>query len=334
MRTPSYWARATSGRRRRSSGPSLLPQQASRAAERVSSSSRSSGAIQSPACTTRSASATSRQTTSGRSRARVGTWVSASSSTRTGRPRRSGLARDGLGRSRIGRGSVGGRRGDAVATQRLALPQVGPPALAEAALEDDGAGVADRVVRGVLAGDVLGAHRRPGADDGAVAEHDGRLDAVGMRLGDDVVVSLPNLVPVLAARDAHPGVVSPPEDGPDVGADGLLVPTHLQVTGTDLPDPLAHPQLQAALGEQWLRRLLRPHERGGVDDVDLLLREAARDDRSLLPSQLGEVGTGFAGVEEVGDVRAGLAVADEDETHTSIMTQARGASLRRGAAGR
>ena len=93
-RSPSNTTSARSGSRERSSGPSLLPQHATSRADFSASSSSNAGTTQSPACTTTSACATSSQTRTGRSRARRGTCVSASSSSLTGpscnRPARSG----------------------------------------------------------------------------------------------------------------------------------------------------------------------------------------------------------------------------------------------------
>jgi hypothetical protein len=99
-RTPASVCRATSGSRSRSSGPSLLPQQASSRRERSSSRSSSAADTQSPACTTTSAASTSAHTCAGRSLARVGRWVSASSSRRTPQspsPVRAGLELSGRG---------------------------------------------------------------------------------------------------------------------------------------------------------------------------------------------------------------------------------------------
>src|SRR5699024_9381977 len=100
----------------------------------------------------------------------------------------------------------------------------------------------------------------PGPDDRAVAEHHRGLDAVGVGLGDDVVVALPHLVAALTAGHPAPRVLRPAEDGADVGTDRVLVPKHLQVPGADLAQPLAYPQLQPALADQWLGGLLGPHE--------------------------------------------------------------------------
>src|SRR3954470_9796745 len=89
-RTPSSSARATSGRRARSPGPSLLPNTPTsrpggpgRSERRRSSRSSRSGSVQSPAGTTTSARSASAQTTAGRSRARRGTWVSARTRSRS-----------------------------------------------------------------------------------------------------------------------------------------------------------------------------------------------------------------------------------------------------------
>jgi hypothetical protein len=71
------------GQRRRNSAPSFLPQHATSRAARASNWSSNSGSTQSPACSTTSASATSSHTRRGRSRVRMGTWVSAISSSRT-----------------------------------------------------------------------------------------------------------------------------------------------------------------------------------------------------------------------------------------------------------
>ena len=81
--SPASVAFASSGSRARRSGPSLLPQQPISRAARPCSASSSPTSTQSPACSTVSARSTSSKTRRGRSRARLGTWVSEISSSFT-----------------------------------------------------------------------------------------------------------------------------------------------------------------------------------------------------------------------------------------------------------
>lgn len=80
QRRPSSSQRAVSGISARSSGPSLLPHTQTSRREHSRSASNVARSTQSPACTTTSAASTSRHTWAGRSLARLGRWVSASSS--------------------------------------------------------------------------------------------------------------------------------------------------------------------------------------------------------------------------------------------------------------
>jgi hypothetical protein len=126
-RTPSSSARATSGSRARSGGPSLLPHTPTSRAARSSSASRSSTDTQSPACTTTSAASTASHTGAGRSRARAGTCVSEISNSfrrrRPGPPRRSAFRRVGSPRPHRGRRRPGAAGSPGGACRRPSCPR-------------------------------------------------------------------------------------------------------------------------------------------------------------------------------------------------------------------
>jgi len=90
---------------------------------------------------------------------------------------------------------------------------------------------------------------------------------------------------------------------------------HLVVADLDLAHARTDPRLERTGPGERRRCLLRAHEVGDVDGVELDVVEALDECVGLFATPITEVGARRGGVEQTVDVRGRLGMANQQETH-------------------
>jgi deoxyribonucleoside regulator len=234
------------------------------------------------------------------------------------------LARDGLvaefgrRRERVARPGVL-QLGD---TDGLALPRLDAPPAHRRADHDDDARVVERMGRMERRIEVLGSSAQPDPHRPRVRDQpDSRGVAVPLvRCRDRAVEALEEVVPVVRAGDRRAPVArAPPPDRRQVVAHRLLVGRALVVARLDLLDSVDDQSVEILRPRQRLGRERGAAEGRDVEAVEAHVGERCGEGLGLLAAEVGEAGARCGTREGPGDVRGGLAVADEEKSHRPIV---------------
>lgn len=205
-------------------------------------------------------------------------------------------------------------------SDRQAVPGLDVPGGFHAAIDDHDAGVVQLSLLHVLDGDVGCAGSEPDADRHAVADHGHRLCAATNGFVDDAVEALEDVQAALPAGHVRCRICGPAEDEFKKGGVGRVVARAFPAAGGDFSDPVPDEYGKSAVCRERSCGEFRALVGGGVEGVDLLVRESGQESCGLLPAEVGQRGAGKAGVHGVSDVGGSLGMADQDQTHPAMVT--------------